>query len=104
MAVAKIHAFVVKALLIKHVLDGLERIVITAPRSLGKSTNVDVITTFVSILWTTSMPHKATSIPTFKLNREYTDFVNDSYGTCPMLHVDFKNDDSVRNYGDPSKL
>ena len=96
LAVSRTKAFVDKTILIKTVFQSGRRMLITAPRKFGKSTNLVMIKTFLS-----KEPSKHKEISdTFinlKICKNDTNFCNEHFGKHPVLHVDFKSG-TTRNY------
>lgn len=96
--IVKTTTYVDKTLMIRDVYAESSRILITAPRRFGKSTNLDMVKRFFEIeVDTLCNPKPVHTTYNYKLFKDYNleickdiGFLNEHFGKHPVLFIDFK--------------
>lgn len=104
--IVKTSAFVDKTLLIEEVFKGTSRVIVTAPRRFGKSTNMNMVKRFVEIDVDNEGKTKddKTTTSSYKLFKDNNleifrreQLFNEHFGKYPVMYIDFK---PLRKVGD----
>lgn len=91
--------------MLKHLFHGEKMKLISAPRQFSKSTNLNMIKTFFSIpLNDGDATERLETFKRVKINAEYPDFVNSTFGTYPVLYLNFWHTDRLSSYEEAVKI